>query len=129
MQNFHWMKYLNQRQLDGKCFVFKEEFKNIEIVCLDNKRISTNNKILRTHSELAQDILEKSVEVPSEIQVDIYIEPHQLEIISSYMNNGLLQNEDITTELLKSATYLKIRFLVRKCVDYLMIDICADNVF
>ena len=45
------------------------------------------------------------------------------------MNNGLLQNEDITTELLKSATYLKIRFLVRKCVDYLMIDICADNVF
>ena len=123
------MKYLNQRQMDGKCFVFKEEFKNIEIVCLDNKRISTNNKILRTHSELAQDILEKSVEVPSEIQVDIYIEPHQLEIISSYMNNGLLQNEDITPELLESATHLKITFLVRKCIDYLMINICANNVY
>ena len=31
-------------------------------------------------------------------------------------------------KLLKSTTYLKIRFLVRKCVDYLMINICADNV-
>ena len=129
MQNLHWMKYLNQRQIDGKCFMFKEEFKNIDIVCLYNSRISTNDKILRTHSELAQDILEKSVEVPSEIQVDIYIEPHQLEIISSYMNNGLLQNEDITIELLKSAISLKLTFLVRKCIDYLMINICADNVF
>ena len=134
MKNFHWMKYLNQRQMDGKCFVFKEEFKNIEIVCLDNRRISTNDKILRTHSELAQEILEQfttgedlTLEVPSEIQLHVF--SSTFEIISSYMNNGLLQNEDITTELLTSATYLKIRFLVRKCVDYLMIDICADNVF
>jgi hypothetical protein len=132
MQHLHWMKYLNQRQIDGKCFVFKEEFKNIEIVCLfgqidSNCRISTNDKILRTHSELVQDILED--EVPSEIKVDRFIKPSQLEIISSYMNNGLLQNEDITPELLESATHLKITFLVRKCIDYLMINICANNVY
>ena len=57
------------------------------------------------------------------------IKPSQLEIIRSYKNNGLLRNEDITPELLESATHLKIIFLVRKCIDYLMINICAENVF
>lgn len=129
MHHFHWLKYLNQRQIDGKCYVFKEEMKNIEIVCLHDKRISTNDKILRTHSELARDILEKSVEIPSEIQVDRCIEADQLEIINSYMNNGVLQNEDITCKLLKSANYLKMRFLERKCANYLMNNICVANVF
>ena len=65
------------------------------------------------------------------------IKPSQLEIIRSYKNNGLLRNEDITPELLESATHLRLKsyykktlpFLVGKCVDYLMINICAENVF
>ena len=58
----------------------------------------------------------------------VYIEADQLEIVVSYMNNGLLKNEDITYKLLSAAKILEIEALVRKCVNYLMHNIRVDNV-
>ena len=59
----------------------------------------------------------------------VYIEADQLEIICSYMNmNGLLMNTDITYKLLTAARILEMTSLVRKCLNYLMQNICVENV-
>ena len=63
MDHFHWLKWLKKRSLAGKSFVFR----NIEIVCGD-KRVSFNDKILRTHCGYFAEIFDKCLEIPSEIR-------------------------------------------------------------
>ena len=58
----------------------------------------------------------------------MHIEADQLEVIVSYINSGLLQNENINYKLLKNAYLLEMAFLIRKCVDYLIQNISVHNV-
>lgn len=63
MDHFHWLKWLKKRSLAGKFFVFI----NVEVVSGD-KRVSSNDKILRTHCGYFQEIIDKCPEIPSEIR-------------------------------------------------------------
>ena len=58
----------------------------------------------------------------------VYIEADQLEIIASYVNYGLLLDEDITAKLLTASRILKMPSLVRKCTNHLVLNICVDNI-
>ena len=57
MDHFNWLKWLNNRQIDGKHFVLTEEMEDVTIIC-NGKRIKSNEKMLRTHSGYFREILD-----------------------------------------------------------------------